>query len=80
MLVVASLSDWDGHRIIGVFESEDAARKEIKNCGISLSSSSLSFDIVKKNQISLFQHIIYGDQDLESLSSATVRKHVYEEA
>ncbi len=80
MLVVVSLSDWDGHRVIGVFESEEIARQAVQEAKSSIARGSLSFDIVSKNQISLFQHIVYDDENRDDSYNVTVRKHIYEEA
>tara|TARA_B100000214_G_C23927632_1_gene609143 strand:+ start:564 stop:806 length:243 start_codon:yes stop_codon:yes gene_type:complete len=80
VLVVVSLSDWDGHRVIGVFESEEIARQAVQEAKSSIARGSLSFDIVSKNQISLFQHIVYDDENRDDSYNVTVRKHIYEEA
>lgn len=78
MLVVASFSDWDGYRIIGVFSSKKIALKEIEKSGLKLSNASLSFDLVSKNEISFCQEVVQSDEIVELENGMTVRKHIYE--
>ena len=78
MLVVASFSDWDGYRIIGVFSSKKRALSEIEKSGLELSNTSLSFDLVDKNEISFCQEVIQIDEIVEFKKGMTVRKHIYE--
>jgi hypothetical protein len=80
VLVVASFSDWDGHRVIGVFGSRKKALSRIRDSGLNLSSVTLSLDIIDKDKISLCQELSYGEEKETTDNDIIVRKHLYESA
>ena len=79
MLIVVSVSDWDGHRILGVFSSEKKALEHIEKAGFKIENDNLYFDIVKKNMISSCQEIKCSPDVNGFRPSSLTRKHLYEQ-
>ena len=70
-MVVVSISAWDGYRILGVFQSEDSAKKAVKEAKI-LSLDRVSYDIVEVGKIS------YSQEIKGSSEKSAIRKYIYE--
>jgi hypothetical protein len=70
-MVVVSQSAWDGYRILGVFQSEEEARKAMEESKIS-NVDGISYDIVEVGKISYSQEIKSNSE------KSTIRKHIYE--
>jgi hypothetical protein len=70
-MVVVSISAWDGYRILGVFQSEEKAKKAVEELKIS-NVDRVSYDIVEVGKISYSQEI-KGNSE-----KSTIRKHIYE--
>jgi len=65
------MSAWDGYRILGVFCSEEEARKAVKESRVS-DVDRVSYDIVEVGKIS------YSQEIKSSFEKSAVRKHIYE--
>ncbi len=79
MLIIVSVSDWDGHRILGVFSSEKKALEHVVKAGFKIENDNLYFDIVKKNRVSKCQEIICSPDVTGQRPTSLTRKHLYEQ-
>tara|TARA_B100000579_G_scaffold100127_1_gene79649 strand:- start:28 stop:339 length:312 start_codon:yes stop_codon:yes gene_type:complete len=77
MVVIASISGWDGVRILGAFETKDIALKICKEAGFDVSGDSFHIDIVEKNKISMCTQLIV---DGSRRTGRFVKLHIYDEA
>lgn len=75
-MVVASLKSWDGTRILGVFDTEDAAIKACKLSNINTEVDDFYLDFIEMNKISMCQTILVDDKSHASYFS---RMHVYDD-
>jgi hypothetical protein len=75
-MVVASLKSWDGIRILGVFDTEDAANKACESLDIDTDIDNYNLDFVEINKISMCQTIIV---DHNSHGKSFRRMHVYKD-
>ena len=75
-MVVASISGWDGVRIIGAFETKELALKMCAEYGLDITSDSFHIDIVQKNKISTYTQLVV---DSSNQTGRYVKLHVYDE-
>ena len=76
MLAIASVSGWDGVRILGAFETKEIALKICKDAGFDVGSDSFHLDIVEKNKIATHTQLIV---DGSKRTGRFVKVHVYDE-
>ena len=76
MVVIASISGWDGVRILGAFETKDVALKVCKDAGFDISSDAFHIDIVEKNKISMCTQLIV---DSSRQTGRYVKLHLYDD-
>ena len=76
MLTIASISGWDGVRILGAFETKEIALEICKEAGFDVGSDSFHLDIVEKNKISTHTQLIV---DGSRRAGRFVKVHVYDE-
>tara|TARA_B100000519_G_scaffold187220_1_gene183807 strand:+ start:1502 stop:1780 length:279 start_codon:yes stop_codon:yes gene_type:complete len=76
MLAIASISGWDGVRILGAFETKEIALEICGAAGFDIGSDSFHIDIIEKNKISTHTQLIV---DGSRRTGRFVKVHVYNE-
>jgi hypothetical protein len=74
-VVVASLKSWDGTRILGVFNTENAAVAACELARIDTETEDFHLDFVEINKVSMCQTILVDDK---SYGRSFRRMHVYD--
>ena len=75
-MVIASVSGWDGVRIVGAFSSKELAVKLCKDAGIETDSDSFYIDVVEIDKVSRnYQLVVDPSNDIKGF----VKVHIYDE-
>tara|TARA_A100001011_G_scaffold397557_1_gene498945 strand:- start:7273 stop:7509 length:237 start_codon:yes stop_codon:yes gene_type:complete len=72
-MVIVSITEWDGTRVLGAFDNEEVARLCLEKSKIKCDSN-ITFDIIESNKISI-AHKVGID-----VNKPLTRKHVYEDS
>ena len=75
-MVIASVSGWDGVRILGAFESEELAYKLCSEAGFDITHENFNIDIVQMNKVSTYTQLVI---DGAKKAGAFVKIHNYGE-
>ena len=73
MVVVVSISGWDGSRVLGAFSNKESALNCLKERNIECNSKNIVFDFVQLDKISMMMSV---NPDVDQ---PLTRTHVYDD-